>query len=175
MKGYRKDFKSYLNDLGKREPAPGGGSAVCLAFCIGVSLIEKAINYSLRPKDKKLKTALIRLISLRKKIYLYIDKDAQLFAKIMSSRGRKRKQFIDQSEKLIVELGKSCQAAFLLAKEVESGIKSNIISDFYIGLEFAKSALFGCVLNLEANKEIFGRQNRFLRVFKKSLRSYKAR
>ena len=48
MKSYRKDFKNYLNDLGKAKPAPGGGSAVCLIFCTGLSLIAKAINYSRR-------------------------------------------------------------------------------------------------------------------------------
>jgi formiminotetrahydrofolate cyclodeaminase len=182
MKSYRKNFENYLNDLKKREPAPGGGSAVCLIFCTGLSLIEKAINYSLVPttknlsdkkKNKKLKTALVKLDKLRKKIYPYIDKDGYLFEKIIYSRGQKRKQFIAASEKIIIDLGESVQKVFYLAKEVESGIKKSIISDFRIGLEFAKSALFGCILNLEANRAIFGRQNRFVGIFKKSLNDYK--
>ncbi|MCK5394122.1 MAG: cyclodeaminase/cyclohydrolase family protein, partial [Candidatus Omnitrophica bacterium] len=50
MKKYKSNFKDYIHDLGKREPSPGGGSAVCVAFCMGASLMEKAVNYSLNLK-----------------------------------------------------------------------------------------------------------------------------
>ena len=78
MKYYKGKFKNYLDDLGKRIPSPGGGSAVCLAFCMGISLIEKAINYSLilkakdlksKNKNKKLKDTLVKLVKLKKRIY----------------------------------------------------------------------------------------------------------
>ena len=176
MKSYRKDFKAYLNDLAKRKPSPGGGSAVCLTFCMGVSLIAKAINYSLIPtpktakdkaKNKKLKATLVKLSKLGKKIYPSIDKDGYLFGKIMSTKGQKRKEFITKSEKIIVDLGKASGEVFSLAKGIESGIKKSIISDYYIGLDFIKSALFGSILNLEANSTIFGIRNKFIDIFKK--------
>ena len=45
MKSYRGKFKGYLGNLSRRVPSPGGGSAVSLVFCLGVSLIVKAVNY----------------------------------------------------------------------------------------------------------------------------------
>jgi len=176
MKGYRKNFKAYLDDLGRRAPSPGGGSAICLVFCMGSSLIEKAINYSLlvklkgrkeKERNRKLKDTALKIVKLRTKIYPYIDRDSYLFEKIMSTKGKKRRQFIIQSEKIIVDLGRVASEVFFLAKEIESGIKKSMISDFYIGLDFIKSTLFGCILNLEANNIIFGTKSRFIGIFKK--------
>ena len=169
MKNYRTGFKKYLDDLSERKPTPGGGSAVCLIFCTGVSLIEKAISFSSFTDFKK---QLKKFQILRKRIYPYIDKDGYLFAKIMGSRGKKRAQFIRLSEGLIVDLGRASLEVFSLAKEVESGIKKTIISDFNIGLECVKIALLGCVLNLSANEKMFGTKSKFINSFKKSLKKW---
>ncbi|MCK4912336.1 MAG: cyclodeaminase/cyclohydrolase family protein [Candidatus Omnitrophica bacterium] len=170
MKCYRSSFKKYLDDLGKRKPAPGGGSAVALIFCTGISLIEKAIRYSSLDKFKK---QLEKLQILKKKIYLNIDKDSLIFAKIMSSKGTKRAQLVKQGESLIVDLGQTSLKVFSLAKEIESGIKKNIISDFNIGLECAKVSLLGSILNLEANEKMFGKESKFTDLFKKSLKKWR--
>ena len=170
MKSYRSSFKKYLDDLGKPKPSPGGGSAVALIFCTGLSLIEKAINFSSPTKFKK---QLKKLQALAKKIYPNIDKDGFIFAKIMSSKGKKRAQFIRQSQSLIIDLGCRAQEVFSLAKEIKSGIKKSIISDFNIGLECVRIALLGCVLNLEANQMLFGKRSKFIGPFKKSLKKWR--
>ncbi len=169
MNNYRAGFKKYLDDLGKRKPAPGGGSAVCLIFCTGVSLIEKAINFSSPVNFKK---QLKKLQVIRKRIYPYIDKDGYIFDKIIESHGRKRAQAIKSSESLIIDLGRACLEVFFLAKGVKSGIKKSIISDFNIGLECARIALLGCILNLDANEKMFGAKSEFINSFKKSLKKW---
>ncbi|MFH1519159.1 MAG: cyclodeaminase/cyclohydrolase family protein [Candidatus Omnitrophota bacterium] len=170
MKHYRAGFKKYLDDLGKPKPAPGGGSAVALIFCTGLSLIEKAINFSSPAKFKK---QLKKLQALGEKIYPNIDKDSLIFAKIISSKAAKRAQLIRQSESLIIDLARASLKVFSLAKGVESGIKKSIISDFNIGLECARIALLGCVLNLEANEKMFGKRSKFIGPFKKSLKRWR--
>ena len=170
MKYYRTSFKKYLDDLGKPQPSPGGGSAVALIFCTGLSLIEKAINFSSPAKFKK---QLKKLQALAKKIYPNVDKDSLIFGKIMSSKGLKRAQFIRQSETLIIDLGRAALGVFSLAKGIKSGIKKSIISDFNIGLECARVALLGCVLNLEANEKMFGKRSKFIDPFKKSLKKWR--
>ena len=170
MKNYRTSFKEYLDDLRKRKPSPGGGSAIALIFCTGLSLIEKAINFSDPAKSKK---QLKKLQALSKKIYPNIDKDSLIFAKIMSSKTAKKAQFIRQSERLIIDLGQASLGVFSLAKEIESGIKKSIISDFNIGLECARVALMGCILNLEANERMFKKKSKFIGPFKKSLKKWR--
>lgn len=181
MSSYKKDFKKYLADLPKRQPSPGGGSAVCLMFCLGISLMDKAINYSIVKKAKtakekaqniKLKKSKASLESLSRKVYPYIDKDSQLFGKIMAAKGKKRLEFIKMSEELICDVAESAQKAFFLAKGIESGIKKSIISDFYIGLEAVRISLLGCILNLEANSSIFKTNSKNIRTFKKVLKKW---
>ena len=169
MKNYRGQFKGYLDDLAKRKPSPGGGSVAALSICLGLSLIEKAVIYSLTPK---LKRQLSSLRSLRKKILPYIDRDGYLFGKIMGSIGKERAQFIKESEKLIVDIAKSCEKTFLLVKEIKSGIKQCIMSDCDIGLSLVKTALLGCILNLEANSKMFGKKNKNINSFKRSLKKW---
>ncbi len=179
MQNYRNNFKTYLDDLAKRQPSPGGGSVLALNFCLGVGLIEKSIKYSVKLKpanekdkslSKKLKIKARPLIALRKKAYSVIDKDAYLFNKIMVSKGKRRKQFIQRSENLISELIEYSGEVFSLAKEVESGIKNNIISDFKIGLELIKVTVLGSILNLEANQRMFGTRNKKIPKFKKQFK-----
>ena len=181
MKNYRKDFRVYLADLARRRPSPGGGSAVCLIFCLGISLMEKSINYSIMlkpktPKDKncnkRLKGQLLRLQKLSKKVYPCIDKDSYLFNKIMKAKGKKRLEVVRESEKLILELARACTKVFSLAKGIESGIKNSIISDFNIGLESLRVSLLGCVFNLEANSVLFGKENKNIGTLKKVLKKW---
>lgn len=169
MNNYRKGFKKYLDDLGKPKPAPGGGSVVCLIFCTGISLIEKAINFSSPANFKK---QLKKLQAIRKRIYFYIDRDGYLFDKIIVSRGKARTRAIKSSESLVIDLGQASLEVFFLAKEVKSGIKKGIISDFNIGLECAKIALLGCICNLDANEKMFGVKSEFINSFKKSLKKW---
>ena len=172
MKCYRGQFKSYLDELGKKVPAPGGGSAVALILCLGVSLIEKSINYSVGPSKEKLKGYLPVLRTVKQKAYGYVDLDGQIFKKILKAQGKKKKQLLSQSESILIDLGKSAQKVFSLAKARECAIKKNIISDFRIGGEFLRTALFGCLINLEANQEIFGRKSKYILIFKRYLKKW---
>jgi len=171
MKVYKTKFKGYLDDLAKKAPTPGGGSALCVVFCIAASLMEMALNYSVG-KNKKFKKQLVQLRQLRNKIYPFIDLDAKLFNQIMALKAKPRQSLIKKSEKLIVETAKACGGLLSLAKKAESGIKKSIISDFYIGLDLSKAVLRGCIFNLEANKRMFGSNNKYIKSLKESLKSW---
>lgn len=167
-KNYHIKFKSYLDDLSKKRPSPGGGSAVCLSFCLGVSLIEKAINYSLN-KNRTLSKSLKEFIKLRKKILPYTDLDGKFFEKILKERPGKRDYWLKKSEKIISDLGQAAIKSIYLAKKAESGIKNSIVSDFHIGCDLLKISLKGCIYNLEANSKLFGGKNRHIEIFNRFL------
>jgi formiminotetrahydrofolate cyclodeaminase len=175
MKAYRTKFKSYVDDLAKKVHAPGGGSALCLVFCLGVSLIEMAMRFSQKASDKKLATTLKKLKALRNKVYPGIDLDSKLFDQIMRSQGKKRDFALKKSEDLVVMVGRSCESVFLLAKSAKSGIKKGIISDFIIGLDLVRVVLKGCIFNLEANATLFGRRSKYITIFKRSLRKWQSK
>lgn len=181
MKTYRKDFKNYLSDLARRQPSPGGGSAVCLILCLGISLIEKAANYSLaiKPrnspqirKNKEIRRALRNLSRLKKEIYPCIDKDARLFSRIMKAKPAAKTRLLKESQSLITYIGEASHKVFSLSGALESTIKRSIISDFRIGLNMARVALSGCVANLEANRKMFGLKSAHIRIFRNYLKSW---
>ncbi|MFA7676640.1 MAG: cyclodeaminase/cyclohydrolase family protein [Candidatus Omnitrophota bacterium] len=181
MEEYKKYFKNYLLGLASLNPSPGGGSVASLAFCLGAALIEKALAFScsknpatinLRKKNTKITASIKKIRSLSKKPYCYIDEDGDIFEKIISFQGAKKKRYIDKSQHLIADLGGRCREVFFITRKVEFDVKKCIISDFIIGLELVKLALKSCVLNLEANQKMFGAQSRKLGVFKNTLKKW---
>ncbi len=171
MNNYASSFKKYLKDLGKKEPAPGGGSAISLLFCLGTALIEKAINYSVA-SQKSLKVHLATLKNTRNKVSAYIDLDGEIFKQILQEKGKKKERLLEKSEKIVLDIAQKCIEEYLLAKKIESAIKKNIISDFWIGCELLKITLKGCVMNLEANSAIFGKKNKKVNEFKRVLKQW---
>jgi formiminotetrahydrofolate cyclodeaminase len=152
MKLYKKNFNEYLDELGKKTPHPGGGSGAALVFCLGVSLIQMSIAYSI-PRPFRINKTL-RL--MRKKIFPFIDRDGQVFAKVVKSKNKSEKRkWLGSAQKLTFEVGEYCHKLFLVARSVRGKIKSSIESDFYIGLKLAESALYSSIKNLEANQRMF--------------------
>ncbi len=153
---YKGLFTQYINDLAQKTPTPGGGSAGSLIFCIGVSLIQMAVNFSITRKNKKrLKRAIFIFDKEKEKIFSYIDLDGEIFNKVIKSKGSLRKKFVKDLENITFELGKSCIKILLKANKIEFLIKTNILSDFYIGCKCIKVALFASVKNMEANEGFF--------------------
>lgn len=181
MMNYRKDFQKYLDQLSQKKPAPGGGSAGCLMFCLGVSLIEKAARYSWDKEGRwncgKVKISgrkyISQLTSSKEKIFPYIDFDGLIFSEALKSKGKQKLTLLKKSEKLVVDTGKACLNVFSLAKKGKSGIKKSIISDFYIGVACVKAALLGCLFNLEGNVDIFKRKSKYIDIFRKGLREWR--
>ena len=172
MKAYTKRITAYAEALSAREPAPGGGSAVCAVFCIGVALIEKSIQFSL-PESPRLKQYLELAQELRYKVQPFIDLDGEIFARVMRNRGKKRRDYLQECERLIIDVGRSCWQVFSLAKKIKSGIKKGMISDFDIGLDLIRISLKGCLGNLEANKRMFNIDTLYIGTFKDYLKKWR--
>lgn len=170
---YQNKFKQYLTDLGSKKPAPGGGSAVALGFLLGLALAKKAINYSLGDDKAKITKILQPLDKLNSKILNYIDLDGKIFLKIMQTPKEKRKPLVEDSQNIIIDLGKSCCNALTILNSKEKLIKKCIISDYNIGKGFIVLALKGCLENLQANKLMFRVESRYNKIFKKYLNQVK--
>ncbi len=79
-----KSLVKYIEDLAAKMPAPGGGSAACLVSCLGISLLEMAVNFTLGKNayakyNKSLKKALIACAILRKIFLDLLDADISAY------------------------------------------------------------------------------------------------
>ncbi|MCM8773717.1 MAG: cyclodeaminase/cyclohydrolase family protein [Candidatus Omnitrophica bacterium] len=154
---YRDKFKQFLKDLSKDSPSPGGGSASALVFCLGVSLMVMAINFSFDKNKPILVKVKKRLEKIRAKVFPYIDWDGEFFNQVLKEKDSlKRKIHLENLVNLTYDLGCSCVEVLDITKISLPYIKKSIISDFYIGLEMVKVSLFSSIKNLEANKIMFG-------------------
>ena len=154
---YSKYFKKYCGDLSKKSVSPGGGSAGSAMCCIGVSLIQMAIQFSLRSNKKQLIAAYKKLDSLKSKPLSYIDGDAQLFMKVMSANNSSRRKLLAKKLNAITfALGKNCITIVTVAGNIQKYIKKSIRSDFDIGLALVGVALFSSIKNMQANSSFFG-------------------
>jgi formiminotetrahydrofolate cyclodeaminase len=178
MKNYRKKIKPYLDDLTKKGLGLGGGSAGALAFCLGCSLIVKSINHTKAKNNSKvnknkLNNRLVKITRFKKEIYPYIDKDGQLFSKMIKSKGQDRKKYFKKVTQLLKTLARASQKVFLLAKELDFDIKKGIKSDFNLGLEFIKLSLLSAILNLEDNNKMSGKKDNYIKILKNNFKNIK--
>ena len=171
MSNYRVNFKRYLDDLKSPTPALGGGSVVALSFCLGISLLEKAINYS-RAQQPQLKTIQLKLQKLAVKVYPFIDRDGEIFEQVINTKGEQRKSWLKLSEQLVVGLGDCCQVAYWLAKAARPKINKFLISDYKLGTQLIKLSFKGCIENLEANAKFLGKKNCAINRFKQGIDKY---
>jgi formiminotetrahydrofolate cyclodeaminase len=157
MKNYRDKFRNYLQDLSKKMPHPGGGSVASLNFCLGVSLLQMALNFS----SPDLKEVVKKLEKVKNEIFPFIDLDGEIFTKLINEKApAKKKKLLKEAQQLSFDIGKKCNKILTIAKKVHSKVKKSIESDFYIGLKLLETALFASLKNLEVNQRIFKVSNR---------------
>ncbi len=80
-------LKKYLDDLGAKLPAPGGGSASALVGAVGISLLEMVGNFTIGKEkykefEKELKEILDRLKKIRTRLQELIDEDVKVYRKV---------------------------------------------------------------------------------------------
>jgi len=172
--GYSTLFKSYISDLSSKSSAPGGGSAASLIFSIGASLIEMAINFSINKSNKyRLNKFVSSLRRIKKKVFSYVDLDADAFSEVLKSKGKKKKGALRRLNNITFDLGSSCIRILTAAAGIRRLIKKGIMSDFDIGIKCVRIALFASVKNMEANSKLFGVDNaaraRYLKSYLKKI------
>jgi formiminotetrahydrofolate cyclodeaminase len=138
--------KKYLEDLGAKLPAPGGGSAAALLGALGTSLINMVCNFTIgkekyKPVEESVKDILKKTQKLNRRLQELIDLDVEAF---------KAK---DAQKSLDVPL-EICRLSFEAAQfcpELMRKANTNLISDVSCAIE-ALLASFVCGrINVEIN------------------------
>lgn len=158
---YSRLFDPYITQLSLRQPAPGGGSAIALVYCIALAIIQKAGIYS-ATQSPKLLPAVKKLETMRAKILPHIDLDAFYFAEAMKSSGKQRLRFLGQADTITRRTACACVQALHLCGAMRTHIKKSIWADFAIGHNLLTVVLEGCIANLTGNETLSKRSNAFL-------------
>lgn len=171
MKTYKDNFKEYLKDLADRTPHPGGGSCAGLMICLGISLIQKSLIFS-KVDSKNVSNYLERI---KKDALSFIDRDGQIFTKLIKEKNPQRKRILlREAQNITYDAGKKCNKILLVVQRLRGKIRESIISDFHIGLRLIESALYASIENLKANEKLFKVNNKKrIEYLKNALKKFK--
>lgn len=153
-------LQAYLDQLSRREPVPGGGSAAALTGALAVGLISMVANYSLGRKTntKAVQHRLAKILkaseSLRRRLLELTSLDSQAYLNVCQARSLdKKSQRRAAKEALAVslEVCKLCHKAVLLTPFLAEKGNPYLLSDVEVALELLMAAFNGARIMVRIN------------------------
>jgi len=164
-----KTLADFLNELASNSPAPGGGSVAALSGALGAALTSMVCNLTIGKKrylevSEEISNVLKKSESLRKTFAELIDKDTEVFNKVMEAYGLpkdtdvqkdERRKAIEEATKqataVPLEVIRNCLRALELTRVVAQKGNRNSISDAGVAALILKTASDGAALNVRIN------------------------
>ncbi|MDD6302872.1 MAG: cyclodeaminase/cyclohydrolase family protein [Bacillales bacterium] len=153
-------IEEYLDLLGSKKPAPGGGSALALVLETAASLGMMVCNLTIDKKgyehlNEKIKSTLVELESVKNVAKELMDLDASSFTELMSAFKTKDKTLIEtaayKSAMVPYRLFLETKKLQNIVEELSIIGNKNVVSDAMIAVDLCKSIYPGCKLNFDAN------------------------
>lgn len=144
-----KTLQEYLDQLSRREPVPGGGSAAALTAAMAVGLISMVANYSIGRKsntkavDSRLGKLLAQSEMMRQRLLELTSLDSEAYLKVTASRAldaKAQKQAAKEARLVSQEICKLCYKAVQLTPYLVEKGNPYLISDVEVALELLISA-----------------------------------
>ncbi len=155
-------LREYLDDLARKTPVPGGGSAAALSASIGAALMSMVANYTVGdPKykagEEKAADILIKAENYRADLQRLIDKDVETYKKLSKgiTDAGKDSPVPDQLYKDAMsppfETCMITSEALKLCKELALCGNKNLITDTAIAAILLEDAFFSAKFNVYIN------------------------
>lgn len=160
---------NFTDELASKAAVPGGGGASALVGSIGAALGSMVCNLTLGKKkyaevENEISEILMQTEKLRNKLYLQVERDAEVFEPLSKAYGLPRETEEEKAEKERVmeeALKLACSVPLEIAELSFEAIKLHskllpigsriAVSDVGVGVALCRSALLGAVLNIYIN------------------------
>ncbi len=165
----KKVIGAWTEELASKAPVPGGGGASALGGAMGAALGQMVANLTIGKKrykdvEEEIQLRLSGLEKLQKEFLVLADKDAEVFAPLSKAYGlpadtreqKEEKERIMEERLLAASLvplevmEKAMEVLDILEYLAEKGSRM-AISDVGVGVQFARAALTGAVMNVYIN------------------------
>ena len=155
-----KTLQEYLDQLSRREPVPGGGSAAAYTAAMAVGLISMVTNYSIGRKantkdvEKKLAKILVQSEPIRLRLLELTSLDSEAYMKVTAARAldkKAQKQAAKEAKAVPQEICKLCYKAVLLTPYLAEKGNPYLLSDVEVALELLLSAFYGARIMVRIN------------------------
>ena len=155
-----KTLQEYLDQLSRREPVPGGGSAAALAGAMAAGLISMVTNYSIGRKvntkavEKRLAKILAQSEPIRLRFLELASIDSEAYLKVSAARvlDKKAQKLAAKEAKAVpLEVCKLCYKAVQLTPYLAEWGNPYLLSDVEVALELLMSAFNGARIMVRVN------------------------
>ena len=155
-----KTLQEYLDQLSRREPVPGGGSAAALTGAMAVGLISMVTNYSMGRKantpaiEKRLAKILAQSEPIRLRLLELTSLDSEAYLKISAARTldkKAQKQAAKEAKAVPQEICKLCYKAVQLTPYLADKGNPYLLSDVEVALELLMSAFSSARIMVRVN------------------------
>lgn len=166
-------LKDFVDELGSKSPAPGGGSIAALSASLASALASMVFNLTIGKKEymeyeDKLRKNIdesLRKVELHKKEFLSLmERDTNAFLSLMEAfkmpknteeevKARKEKINLGNKESLEIPL-EIAEKAYKLYDYIYTAVKygnKNAVSDAGVAASLVHTAIEGAVLNVKIN------------------------
>ena len=174
----KKVIGAWTEELASKAPVPGGGGASALGGAMGAALGQMVANLTIGKKrykdvEEEIQLRLSGLEKLQKEFLVLADKDAEVFAPLSKAYGlpadtreqKEEKERIMEERLLAASLvplevmEKAVEVLDILEYLAEKGSRM-AISDVGVGVQFARAALTGAVMNVYINTKFMKNRER---------------
>jgi len=139
-------LEKYINDLGAKVPAPGGGSASALCAAMAAALMSMAVNFTVGKEkyaryEEELKVILNKAEKLKKDCLSMVDLDIAAY----------ESKDIRKAMDVPLCLSRLCFEGLKILPELVNKANRNLISDLAVAAVFFESAFSAARVNVEVN------------------------
>ena len=155
-----KTLEEYLDQLSRKEPVPGGGSAAALSAALGAGLVSMVANYSVGRKantkavDRKLNNILKQSEAIRKRLLELVSLDSEAYLKICAARSldkKIQKQAAKAARAVPLEVCKLCYKTIDLMPFLVAKGNPYLLSDVKVAIELLMAAFNGALIMVRIN------------------------
>jgi formiminotetrahydrofolate cyclodeaminase len=153
---------SFLEELAKAQPDPGGGAAAAYSIILSLALVEKVVRLELRLAQTKLdriylwETSLIQLSQLKEVFSQLQQEDVQAYLNLTNVRtqwvqGEELFTALDKAVTCPLKIMRQAQVALDLVSWIGSLCRKHLVSDLLVSCEIIRAALQGAYHLANAN------------------------
>lgn len=158
---HQKTLEGYLDQLSRREPIPGGGSAAALTAAMGAALISMVTNYSIGRKantaavNARLNKILAQSERIRLRLLELTSLDSEAYLQIVEARSKDAK-FQKKAARNAAAVGKEvcrlCYKSMDLAPYLVDKGNPYLISDIEAAIELLQAGFNASMVMVRINQ-----------------------
>jgi formiminotetrahydrofolate cyclodeaminase len=166
-------MSDWLDRLGERTPAPGGGAVAALCAASSAALLEMVARYTTggrwADREEAMQAVIAEVAQLRARAQQLAEDDAEAFGAVGAAYGLPRSTPEEKAARSAaihqatrgaaeppVQVGRVATRLVALADEMVEPANPNVLSDVGVAAATARAALSGSITNIVVNAALLG-------------------